>query len=197
MKWIEPSPRRIRYIKLRKLKRGERVLVGFSEGADVASERNANCRKPGNRDPASGALEDRPLLLKEMDEINNWARLVVQLYFGWFALQFTVNCVGMGWLLTRTGPMPWFASLIFLVFLGWNLMGTIGTVMVYKGLVGGDLRMKEVIETMTRLHSTYEDSGFNLRSPMPRKAIGIVFGFCTVTMFMSLAFWIVLFVTGR
>jgi hypothetical protein len=143
-------------------------------------------------DVASGAL-----LLKELEETNNWARLVLQLYFGWFALQFTVNGVAMGWLFTDKGPMPWFASLIFLVFIGWNLMGTIGTVMVYKGLVEGDLRIQEVIERMAQHHLDDGDSSPTPRSPMPRRPISIVFGFCAVTMFISLAFWIVLFVAGR
>jgi hypothetical protein len=143
-------------------------------------------------DNKSGAL-----LVKELEETNNWARLVLQLYFGWFALQFTVNGVAMGWLFRYTGPMPWFASLVFLVFAGWNLMGMIGTVLVYKGLVEGDVRLQEVTESMSQLHSYDHDSRPRARSPMPRGPISIVFGFCAVTMFISLAFWIVLFVAGR
>lgn len=194
LKWIVPSPRRMRPIKLRLIGKRDRLLFGY------LAERTGYERTryvPTTWDRNTEDIESGALLLKELEETNNWARLVLQLYFGWFALQFTVNGVAMGWLFTYKGPMPWFASLIFLVFIGWNLMGTIGTVMVYKGLVEGDLRIQELIETMAQHHLDDGDSSPTPRSPMPRRPISVVFGFCAVTMFISLAFWIVLFVAGR
>jgi hypothetical protein len=194
LKWIVPSPTRMRPIKLRLIGKRDRLLLGYvveRTGYERARyvptiwDRNSEDNK-------SGAL-----LIKELEETNNWARLVLKLYFGWFALQFTVNGFAMGWLFTYRGPMPWFASLVFLVFIGWNLMGTIGAVMFYKSLVEGDLRIQEVIETMVELHLYEGDFRPTPRSLMPRRPISIVFGFCVVTTFMSLAFWIVLFVTGR
>src|ERR1700730_8089321 len=83
------------------------------------------------------------LLVKEMEEINNWARLAFQMYFGWFALQFTVNGVAMGWLFTNKGPMPTFARLVFAILLGWNLMGTITTLVIRKHILDCDSRIRE------------------------------------------------------
>jgi hypothetical protein len=198
MKCIEPRRRPIRYIRLRRVKKREGVLVGFIVGDEVGkgSQRDPNERPPetGPRDPKTS--EPSPVLLKALEETNHWARLAFQLYLGWFALQFTVNGLAIGWLLAHRIPEPWFASLAFLVFIGWNLMGAIGSVVVYKDLAEGDLRMREVIQAMAKHHQTYDDFWTRPVSPMPRRAISIVFGFCVVTMFISLAFWIVLFVAG-
>lgn len=194
MKWIEPGPIRMRPINLRRIGKGHRLRLAFVE-TETDCEETRYLFSTWERD--SEDAKPSALLLKELEETNNWARLILQLYFAWFGLQFTVNGIAIGWLLTGKGSMPWFASLVFLLFIGWNLMGTIGTVMIYKGLVEGDLRMQEVIETVAQLQVNDRDSGPTPRSPMPRRPIGIVFGFCVVTMFISLAFWIVLFVAGR
>jgi hypothetical protein len=199
MKCIEPSPRLIRYIRLRRVKKREQVMVGFLVGAEVVrdSERDANGRAPGTgpRDP--GAFDSSTLLLKEMEETNNWARLALKLYFGWIALQFAVNGIVLGRLFTYNGPMPWFASLIYVVFILWNLMGTIGTVLVYKALVQSDVRIKAVIETLGGPHSDKQNSWPRPQSALPLSVINLIFTFCAVTMFTSLAFWIVLFVVRR
>lgn len=195
-KLIELRPRVVRHITLRRLKKRDQVLIGAAVGAAVLSE--SQCQRSDGaaeiEDRNTSTVEAHGLLLKEIEEANNWARLVLQLYFAWFGLQFTINGAAIAWLVTRTGQMPWFSKLIFLVFIGWNLLGTIGTVLVYKGLETGDLRMKRVIEAMAKA-----DQSFWLRpqSPMPQGPIKTVFGFCVVTMFISLAFWIVMFVAGR
>ena len=197
IKWNEPRPRIVRYITLRKLNKRQRALVGSVVAAGIVG--NSKCEKS---EPAETEHRDRKagegssLLLREFEEANNWARLALQLYFGWFALQFTVNGIAMGWLFTRTGPLPWFSSLIFLVFVGWNLMGAIGTVMVYKSLATGDLRMKHVIEAMAKSDQTNQQVWPRPRSAMQQKPISVVFGFCVVTMFISLFFWVAMFVLG-
>lgn len=132
-----------------------------------------------------------------MEETNNWARLAFQLYFGWFALQFTINAIGMSWLFTYTGPKPWFANLVYSVLIGWNLTGTIGTVLVYRGLVACDVRINQVFQTIAGPYQYGQTSWSRPRSPVPRPALSLVFIFCAVTMLMSLSFWIVLFLASR
>lgn len=167
------------------------AAVAFCESrcdsSDEATETGP--REPGRHEPSS-------LLLKELEESNHWARWVLQMYFGWFALQFAVNGFAIGWLVNRTGALPWFGSLIFLVFIVWNLMGAIGTVLVYKELAAGDERMKQVIEATHKNDQTGGHTWFRPQSSMPRTAITTVFAFCVITMFISLAFWIVMFVAG-
>jgi hypothetical protein len=136
------------------------------------------------------------MLLKEMEEINNWARLGVQLYFGWFALQFTVNGVAAGWVFTYKGAMPSFARLIFAIFMGWNLMGTITTFRFHKHILGCDQRIRDVIAALSARHTT-EDASIPPRSPVPREAISTVFRLCAATMLMSLLFWTILEVCPR
>ncbi len=195
--WINPSPNRVRYIRLRRLRNGEKVWLGASVNAGCGCDDEKESWERTTEDHELEAIEPGALLLKEVEETSKWARLGLQLYFGWFALQFTVNGFAVGWLFTYKGSMPWFASLVFLAFTIWNLMGTIVTVLLYKCLVESDLRIKQVIEAMVKPYVTEEDSWLRPTSPMPRRAIGIMFAFCVVTMFISLAFWIILFVAGR
>jgi hypothetical protein len=155
-----------------------------------------------NDDLQNGEHDDdevvRPpaLLVKEMEEINNWARLAFQMYFGWFALQFTVNGVAMGWLFTREGPMPVFARWIFVILGLWNLMGTITTVVVRRHILDCDSRIRKVIKGLRRNHVT-EDHWPTVHSPMPREAIRTVFSFCALTTFISMTFWAVLAIFPR
>jgi|SRR6266850_1721498 len=139
-------------------------------------------------DSSNDAVKPTALLLKEMEEINNWVRLGVQLYFGWFALQFTVNGVATGWIFTYKGTMPSFARFVFLIFIGWNLMGTITTFYFHKHILDCDQRIRDIIDVLTRQHLT-EAANFKPRSPIPREAINTVFFLCAATMLMSLVFW--------
>jgi hypothetical protein len=206
VKLIERRSRVVRHVTLRRVKTRYKVLVGTIEGApvlsnskyDSKSDRNDQASPPettaetGHRDP--GAIDEKTsrLLLKEFDESNNWGRLVMQLYFAWFGLQFGINCLGIGWFVTRTEPRPGF-RLISLVFVGWNLMGTVGTMMVYKGLSGGQRRMKQLMNTMAKSNQADQPLWLAPRSAMPLKEIGTVFGFCVFTMLISLFYWIVSF----
>ncbi len=150
-----------------------------------------------NDAPSDGGQRDAEevtqssLLVKEMEEINNWARLAFQMYFGWFALQFTVNGVAMGWLFTKEGPMPMFARWIFIILGLWNLMGTITTMVVRRHILDCDSRIRKVIKGLRRNRVTEEDWP-TVRSPMPREAIRTVFSFCALTTFISMTFWTVL-----
>lgn len=133
------------------------------------------------------------LLLKEMDEINHWARLGCQLYFGWYAVQFTANGFATGWLFTRAGGVPPFANSVFLALIGTNLLGLIGTLLSLKNLLAYDLRLKDVLGRLT-LHHGSESQSFPPLSPMPRQQINMVFGLCAVILFMAMAFWAVMLV---
>lgn len=162
--------------------------------SNYKGDRNHRASPPETEPRDPGAIDEKTsrLLLKEFDESNNWGRVVLQLYFAWFGLQFTINCFGIGWYVTRPEPKPGF-TLISLVFIGWNLMGTVGTMMVYKGLSAGDQRMKQLMDAMAKSNQTDQPLWLTPRSAMPRKEIGTVFGFCVFTMLISLFFWIVSF----
>src|SRR5687767_10801423 len=92
LKCIEPRPTVVRYIRVRRKHRGGDLGAAIA-AAVVFSERG--CDSSGGSSETEhrevGDYEASSLLLKELEESNNWARLVLQLYFGWFALQFTVN----------------------------------------------------------------------------------------------------------
>jgi hypothetical protein len=182
-------------MKMARLKKIRRVVTRELE---LYQCRLANC---GDEQQASTfghhaphrALRQTTFLCNEMEELNSWARLAFQVYFGWFALQFTVNGVAMGWIFTYKGPAARFGALVLVIFIGWNLMGAIGTLLVHKGLLDCDLRIGELVEMLTE--QDRESRSSLPRSPMPRRAINTVFAFCAVTMFMSLVFWIILFIT--
>jgi hypothetical protein len=143
------------------------------------------------------AVRHDALLLKDMEETNRWARSGFRMFFGWFAWQFTVNVVATGWLIAYKGPVPALARLVYALFIGWNLLGTIGTLLIHKSLHDCDLRIKKVIETLTQEHWAGEIC-WKPQSAVPLQAINTVFIFCAVTTFTSMAFWTIVFVTqGR
>ena len=134
------------------------------------------------------------LLLKEIDETNTWARTGFQLYFGSFTLLLTVNVLSAGWLFTRTGGMPRFTFLLFFVFIGLNLMGTIMTYRLRREMLYSDDRIACIIDSLAP--DVTEDINSRPLSPMPREACNIAFFFAGATSFMLLVFWTVLVVWG-
>jgi hypothetical protein len=135
------------------------------------------------------------LLVKEMEETNDWARLGAQLYFGWFTLLLTVNGVATGWLFTRTGTMPQFAWLVFCVFILLNLMGTIATFRIRSHLLDSDRRIRDVIEELTQ-HSATKGPSFRPRSPVPLGAINTAFGATGTALIMLALFWAIFAIFG-
>jgi hypothetical protein len=192
IKRIEPSQTRIHLTSVPRLGKRSRVLLGSYVDAGI---RNGESRGLSSAWRNQEPVKPGAILLKEIEETNSWARLAFQLYFGWFALQFTVNGIAIGWLFTFNGPLPSFASLIFLVFIGWNVMGLVVTILVYKALLDFDSRVKEVIRTMAKLDPTSHEPWSKARFAVPRSTIGIVLGCCGLTVLISLAFWLVLYVT--
>ena len=162
--------------------RGKLYLYQFfpnPEGQQCARDRNAEAVKQG------------ALLLKEMEEANNWARLGAQLYFGWFALLLTANALATGWLFARNSPMPAFTPLVFGVFVVLNLMGTIVTYRIRTNLLDSDRRIKEVIETVSQ-HHLAEYPWSEPQSPVPLQAIDTAFGFTATALAMLVLFWLAL-----
>jgi hypothetical protein len=155
------------------------LVVYVVRGAALALE-------AGGRD--SNAVKPSALLAKEAEEVNNWARLAFQLYFGWFALQFTINALAMSWLFSERGLNPNYARPVLLMFVGWNLMGLIGTVLVHRGLRASDGRVREVIDRLTA-QGSLESSRPAPQSPMPMGTLNVLFPICAVTVFMALALW--------
>lgn len=183
------GPARVRYIRLRHLRSGERIwLVAFAN----ADEKSC-VSTTGDREHE--AVEPSALLLKEMDETNTWARLAAQLYFGSFTLLVTVNVLGAGWLFTHTGRIPPFTFLLFFVFIGLNLMGTITTFRIRREMLDSDDRVADVIDSLTP-NFVSEDVNSRPLSPMPREAFNIAFFFAGATSFMLLIFWTVLVIWG-
>jgi hypothetical protein len=193
------NPTVVRYIRVKRKHRDDDLGAAIA-AAVVSSESRRDCSDGTSEAPQRdvGAYQASTLLLKEFDEANIWGRLVVQLYFGFFAVQFTVNGVAISWLFTHAGEKwPPYTSLVYLLFVGWNLMGTIGTVLVLKGLAEGDRRMKRVMEEVFETNYADQNSSDRPRSAMPYRAISIVFSFCVATLLLSLLFWIVMLFVGH
>jgi hypothetical protein len=128
------------------------------------------------------------LLMKEMDETNNWARLGGQLYFGWFTLMITANGIAIGWLFSNKGAMPRFARLLFLFFIGLNLLGTIAAFRIRKHMLDCDVRIQVVLAGLSR-HKEPGALNFEPKSPVPRESINTVCAFTATVLFMLLLFW--------
>lgn len=198
IKVVPPAPARIRYVKTRGDGRREDTLLLASlacwlEAEDAACETKA--LKPASSSGKNDGTPQDVLLLKEIDETNNWARTGFQLYFGSFTLLLTVNVLSAGWLFTRTGGMPPFAFLLFLVFIALNLMGAIMTYHLRREMLDSDDRIADIIDSLTPHVETADDNSRPL-SPMPRAAFNIAFFFAGATSIMLLTFWTFLLVWG-
>lgn len=189
VKW-QNGGQRVRYINLsRSRKRSNRALLGT-----IVTNVHANGRD--NTGATTTSDDAAKLLLKEIEEASNWARIGFQVYFGWFALQFTVNAVAVGWLIGQNSPQPWLFNLACLLLMAWNLLGGIMTVLVYKALAAKDERTVEVLGILNRHYRT-SDLNMQSQSPMPRSSFALIFAFCAVTMFVSLFFWLFVLIGGR
>ena len=172
--------------------RGDGELIAIS--SRDAEKRNAEAVKQDaakEENARQDAVKQNALLLKEMDETNNWARLGAQLYFGWFTLMITINGVAIGWLFSAKGVVPRFARLLFLIFVVLNLMGTIVAYFIRKHMLDCDRRIQEVLAGLKRNRAT-EGVYFEAQSPVPRQAINTVFTFTGTALLMLLIFWTVL-----
>ena len=164
--------------------RRQRTVYDCVSGSDSHA---SQCRE-------SDAAERASLLsLKEIEEINSWARSGFRLFVGVFAWQFSINVVAMVWLYNR-GPAPTFSRWLYALFIGWNLLGTIGSLLVQKSFHDGDLRIERVIEGLTRRDENGELAA-KPRSAIPMRAINTVVVFFAVAMFASFAFWTISFIT--
>lgn len=138
--------------------------------------------------PASAVGGTNTLILKELDEVNRWARLGALLYFGWFTLLLGVNGVGIGWLFMRYGALPPFAPLLFGVFILLNLMATLVTYFVHRYMIAAGERVTEVLESL----SMRNGGGVKAQSAVPAAAINAAYYFTGATLFMLLLFWAIL-----
>jgi hypothetical protein len=162
---------------------------------DTCCERSRHNNGPD----ANGGDDQNPkageLLLVELGETNQWARTTFQLYFAWFALQFTVNGVAMGWLFTYHGTVSWFAPVVFVAFVAWNFIGLIGAILSYKELTSYDLLIQKLTAAATS--NTSVDGVTIPRTSIPRSMMTVLFVFCAVSSFFSLTIWILVLVGGR
>jgi hypothetical protein len=137
--------------------------------------------------PDAGSAGPVSLLANELDETNNWARTAFQIYFGLFALHLIINALAMGQLVGGKGFDPAYANGVLSLLVGWNLLGLIGTLFVYKGLSDSGLRTRDIVNELNRRDAAA--AGFESRSPVPQQALNAVFVVCAITLFFSLAFW--------
>jgi hypothetical protein len=152
-----------------------------------------------NTPPADSGRQDtvtvnQSLLLQEVEETNSWVRSGVQLFIGWFALQFIVNIAAIGWLVIYRGPVPTFSRSVYGVLIGWNLLGAIGSLLIQKTIHDCDLRIREVIGTLTKNNGPGDMAGKS-QSGIPLRAINVACIFCAVTFFIFFAFWTIQFVS--
>lgn len=131
------------------------------------------------------------LLLKEIEETNHWARLGAKLYFGLFTVIILINASATAWLFTYRGIRPPYARLIFLIFIGINLMATIVTYFIRNHMLNCARRIKELLDGLKQDHPA--DVPYTEPQPaVPRQVVDVMFAFTGVTFFMLFLFWFVL-----
>jgi hypothetical protein len=134
------------------------------------------------------------VLLKEVEESNAWARTGFQLFVGWFALQFVINVAAIIALIMYRGTPPSFARAVYAVLIGWNLVGSILSLLTQKSMHDCDLRIRDVLGNVTK-DSDPTDPPLKPRSSIPLQAINIVCLASAVTLFILMAFWTIVYVS--
>lgn len=140
-------------------------------------------RAPGDR------VKPAYLLLKELDEIYDWARLACQVCFALCILFLAINAVAIGWLTSSNRPF------VFFLFIVINAVGTLTVIFLGKYLLQCDQRVREVIWMLTQHHETDDPYSWP-RSTIPRTAIKILFSFTAFALIMLLVVWTGLFVAA-
>jgi hypothetical protein len=165
----------------------ERVVATSPD--DGSDRKNEGDKGPPFHLSAGDKVTEAALLLKETDEINNWARLGSHLYFGLFTVLLIVNGIAIAWLSTSN------RASVFFMFILFNLIGALATILVVKYLLQCDRRIEELIGILSRHHET-KDSWSGPKSAIPKQEVKILFGFAAFALVVLLIFWTVLFVTA-
>lgn len=144
----------------------------------------------------AGGRNNRPdkhsaFQLKEIEENSRWARTGANLYFGWFAVIVAINVLATIWLFTYKGVRPPYARLVFLLFIGLNLTGTVVTYFIRNHMLRCDQRIRDVLTELKQEHPT-EGRYSELLSPVPHQVVTVIFAFTGVTFFMLFLFWMIL-----
>jgi hypothetical protein len=136
---------------------------------------------------------DRPSqwAMREMEEVNNWARLGAKLYFCWFTLVLVFNGLGMSWLFTRDGVIPDYANVIFVVFLMLNLASLAAVYFTRSYMLAAGTRMADMLKAVTRQNGG-GGYGMDVQSPMPALAVNTAYYFSLATLTMLMFFWVYL-----
>lgn len=156
---------------------------------DDSSEVITDTGNPPLQRPPDDRVRPADLLLKELDEIYNWARLGCQLCFALCTLFLAINAVAIAWLTTSN------RAFVFFLFVVLNVAGALTTVFLGKYLLQCDQRVREVIWMLTQ-HRETDDPWFWPRSAVPRTAIKILFSFTAFALIMLLVVWTGLFVAA-
>lgn len=158
------------------------LVAVFPNNAETQNNAGAQNKRSGKQ---------TAFLIKEVEENSRWARVGANLYFGWFVVILTINIIATIWLFTYKGVRPPYARLVFLLFIGLNLAGTVVTYFIRNHMLACDCRIREVLEGLTQEHPS-EGRYSDLQSPMPHQVVNVIFAFTGVTFFMLFIFWMIL-----
>jgi hypothetical protein len=107
------------------------------------------------------------LLLKEQEELNNWLRTSLQIYFTWYCVFLTVNGAGLAALLPpKLGEGP-----AYILFAFWNILGIVVSIFVFGYVNESHKRVNAICENLVR-HNKHT---LMPKSPIPAKtALGAI-----------------------
>jgi hypothetical protein len=131
------------------------------------------------------------LLLREFEDTQNWMRIGIQIYFGWYAFFFTLNGAAAALLfsgansLARTAPLVRILAIAFTV---WSILSVISAFAVLCYFVQRCQRLKQIMLYL----SSQLDSGEVMRpnSPVSHVTFAIIFGITVVTITCLAVLWV-------
>lgn len=113
------------------------------------------------------ALELSQLLIKELDELNNWVRMTLQIYFGWYCVFITVNGAGLAALTPpRLDERP-----AYILFALWNALGILISIPMALYVNNAHRRVSAIQYALVH----HRNHMLVLQSPIPtRIAVGAI-----------------------
>jgi hypothetical protein len=121
------------------------------------------------------------LLMKEQEELNNWVRITLQIYFAWYCVFLTVNGTGLA-ALSPAKPGLKFAYFLFAL---WNALGIIVGFYVASYVRKSNARINNIYQSLIPL----QEQAIRPQSPLPSKtALGAII-LDTIAMLSLLIAW--------
>lgn len=138
----------------------------------------------------SSELKD--LLLLEHQEVNNWGRHIMQLYYTWFTAFVQVTVLAQAWLFAKEITLKHLdcpAKAVFFCFIASDILGFIAATFLSRYIGKASNRIDEINKLLV-----HADEVTTVRSAVPVASATMGFVSCRIGLACFAAVWIIILV---